>query len=75
MKRDEIVQEMVDRLVNFPVNGKPPMDVTTRRLLAFGFIEEHEVKKACRECGTPRTDYRFMKLTDGGRLFRDELTR
>lgn len=63
------VAELAAALANFPSDGKPPADDLHFELILLGFIQEHEVKKPCRNCGASLTDYRFLKLTAGGRMF------
>lgn len=63
------VEALRAALENFPSNGKPPMDDLHFELVILGFIAEHEIKKPCRNCGTSLTDYRYFKLTKGGRVF------
>lgn len=64
-----LLSAMIDRLANFPSDGKPPIDETTMALIACGFIERQEVQKHCATCGTLRLDYSYLKLTAGGRAF------
>ena len=71
----EVRSKMLNALVNFPANGKPPQGfdteagVITLWLKEHGLIAEHETKRPCRECGTPRVDHTYMKITPAGRLF------
>jgi rubrerythrin len=64
-----IVEAMLERLTNFPANGKPPNDDTTMSLILCGFVERVDIDKACPACGTPKLDYSYMKITAGGRAF------
>jgi rubrerythrin len=64
-----MVVAMLDRLTNYPSNGKPPDDDTTYALILCGFIERINIDKACPACGTPRLDYSWLKITAGGRAF------
>jgi hypothetical protein len=36
---------------------------------AFGFIEEHEVKKPCKSCGQPVHDYRYSRVSLSGQAY------
>jgi hypothetical protein len=36
-------------------------------LLAYGFIARHEAERACRECGKPKLDYAYYRITPAGR--------
>lgn len=38
-------------------------------LIMHKLVENCEVKKPCRTCGTPRTDYRYYRITGAGKLF------
>jgi hypothetical protein len=66
--KTEHLASMVERLRDFPANGKLPQDDVTLRLIAEGLVAEHEVKRPCRSCGAEKTDYRYMKPTAAGRL-------
>lgn len=63
------VEQLLTALVNFPPNGKPVLDGVYWDLVLLGYIAEHEVKKPCKNCGTSLTDYRYFKITQGGRMF------
>lgn len=62
-------------LLSFPDNGKPPEGfgteegMVTLAMLEYGLLKRHDQTKPCRECGTPRPDYSYMKITPAGRLF------
>jgi hypothetical protein len=68
-------QRMYDALAAIPANGKPPRGMMTEEgviiewLIALGFIEEHEQTKPCRDCGTPRPDYSYVKVSPAGRYY------
>jgi hypothetical protein len=64
-----IVEAMLDRLTNYPADGQPPNDDTTRALILCGFIARVEVNKSCSTCGAMRRDYSWLKITAGGRAF------
>jgi hypothetical protein len=66
---DEEISRLAARLATWPSNGKPEMDDDVHLLIACGFVEEKEQMKACRECGTPRVDFRWLRITQAGKLF------
>lgn len=68
---EDTVQSLLAVLTNFPSDGKLRniSQDTIFDLLLAGFIERVEVKKPCKNCGTPLLDYDYFRITGGGKLF------
>lgn len=65
----ERIAAVAELLFNFPADGKLPETEAATDAFVSGLVTEYTVKKPCRNCGTPLTDYSYCRITQAGRFF------
>jgi len=64
----ELLADIIAFLRDFPSNGKPADTDAYWGARVAGLIEEKEITKPCKNCGTPLTDYRYWKISAAGKV-------
>jgi hypothetical protein len=65
----EIISALLQVSQNAMYHGERGFGSGYSMAIAFGFIEEHEVKKSCKSCGQPVHDYRYSRVSLSGQAY------